>query len=138
MACVQGLRCQGFLRQFQARARKSGRAPETIRYLTFFSSKIVILYKGSSGIFMPLDPKIFKAYDIRGVYPKELDEKAARMIGRAIVSHLRPVNVTVARDARLSSESLSRALVKGILEQGANVSDIGMVSTDVSILRSAT
>ncbi|MBI4052491.1 MAG: phosphomannomutase/phosphoglucomutase [Candidatus Diapherotrites archaeon] len=80
---------------------------------------------------MPLDQKIFKAYDIRGVYPRELDEKAARTIGRAIVSHLRPVNVAIARDARLGSESLSRALIKGILEQGANVSDIGLVSTDV-------
>ncbi len=71
---------------------------------------------------------IFKAYDIRGIYPTELNEDTVYKIGRAFVTFLRCRNVVVARDARLSSPSLHRALIKGITDQGADVVDIGLSS----------
>src|SRR5918992_2074476 len=79
-----------------------------------------------------LDESIFKAYDIRGVYPENLDESVARDIGRAFVKHLglSGSRVVVARDMRLSSESLERAFTEGVTGAGADVLDIGLVSTD--------
>jgi phosphomannomutase len=79
-----------------------------------------------------LDESIFKAYDIRGVYPENLDESVARDIGRAFVNHLglSGSRVVVARDMRLSSESLERAFTEGVTGAGADVLDIGLVSTD--------
>src|SRR3712207_1818184 len=79
-----------------------------------------------------LDESIFKAYDIRGVYPENLDENVARDIGRAFVNHLglSGSRVVVARDMRLSGESLERAFIEGVTEAGADVLDLGLVSTD--------
>src|SRR5918998_5877552 len=79
-----------------------------------------------------LDESIFKAYDIRGVYPENLDESVARDIGRAFVNHLglSGSRVVVARDMRLSGEALEEAFVEGVTEAGADVLDIGLVSTD--------
>ncbi len=72
---------------------------------------------------------IFKAYDIRGIYPSELNEDLAYRIGRAFVSLLKPKAVAVGRDVRLSSESLFKELVRGITDQGADVVEIGLSST---------
>jgi phosphomannomutase len=79
-----------------------------------------------------IDESIFKAYDIRGTYPDQLDEDLAREIGRAFVNHLglSGSRVVVARDMRLSGEDLERAFVEGVTEAGADVLDLGMVSTD--------
>lgn len=79
-----------------------------------------------------VDSSIFKAYDIRGIYPDNLDEGTARDIGRAYVSHLglSGSRVIVARDMRLSGEALEEAFIGGVTEAGADVLDIGMVSTD--------
>ncbi len=77
-----------------------------------------------------VDESIFKAYDIRGIYPTQLNEDTAFNIGRAFVSFLKPRNVVVARDCRLSSEKLFGALAKGILRQGADVIDIGALSVN--------
>src|ERR671916_852583 len=79
-----------------------------------------------------LDESIFKAYDIRGVYPENLDENVARDIGRAFVNHLglSGSRVVVARDMRLSGESLEQAFIEGVTEAGADVLDLGLVSTD--------
>lgn len=79
-----------------------------------------------------LDESIFKAYDIRGVYPENLDEETARSIGRAFVGHLGLAGsrVVVGRDMRLSGELLQDAFTRGITESGADVLDLGMVSTD--------
>src|SRR5919206_2329499 len=79
-----------------------------------------------------LDESIFKAYDIRGVYPENLDEDVARDIGRAFVKHLdlQGSRVVVARDMRLSGEALEKAFIEGVTEAGADVLDIGLVSTD--------
>lgn len=72
---------------------------------------------------------IFKAYDIRGTYPDQLNEETAYKIGRAFVSFLKCKNAVIGRDMRLSSPALFKALTKGITEQGANVIDIGIATT---------
>src|SRR5918994_363787 len=79
-----------------------------------------------------LDESIFKAYDIRGVYPKSLDEGVAEDIGRAFVTHLdlSGSRVIVARDMRISGEALEKAFIQGVTEAGADVLDLGLVSTD--------
>jgi phosphomannomutase len=79
---------------------------------------------------MQVDPSIFKAYDIRGIYPDNLNEDVAYLIGRAFVSFLNVDKVVVGRDMRLSGPQLFEALTRGLTDQGAGVADIGMVSTD--------
>lgn len=81
----------------------------------------------------PLDPAVgdlFKAYDIRGLVPQELNANIAYRIGRALVRFLRADTVAVGRDMRVSGPELQAALMNGIMDQGANVVDIGLVSTD--------
>jgi phosphomannomutase len=73
---------------------------------------------------------IFKAYDVRGVYPSELDEDAARRIGAAFVRFTKARRVAVGRDMRPSSPSLAEAFVEGAGAAGAAVADLGLVSTD--------
>jgi len=79
-----------------------------------------------------LIPKeIFRAYDIRGIYGRNLTEEVAERIGRAIAAYLNGEgeNMIVGRDVRRGSESLSRALIEGMLSGGLNVEDIGLVTT---------
>jgi phosphomannomutase len=78
-----------------------------------------------------LDPKAFKAYDVRGVYPDELDEEGAYAIGRAYVEHFEPRRIAVGRDMRLSSPSMSAALIEGAADGGADVLDLGLVGTEM-------
>jgi phosphomannomutase len=73
---------------------------------------------------------LFKAYDVRGVVPDELTPEIARDIGRALVATLKPDTVVVGRDMRVSSPMLAAALSEGIRDAGADVVDVGMVSTD--------
>ena len=77
-----------------------------------------------------MDPKIFKAYDVRGIYPTELDEKYAYQIGRAFVALLGVERVAVGRDMRTSGQALAGALLQGIADQGAEAVDLGLTSTD--------
>lgn len=79
---------------------------------------------------MQVDPGIFKAYDIRGIYPDPLNEEVAYAIGRAFVTFLEVDKVIVGRDMRLSGPSMKENLIRGLTDQGADVIDIGMVSTD--------
>lgn len=79
---------------------------------------------------MQVNPAIFKAYDIRGIYPTELNEEIAYLIGRAFVTFLGAETVIVGRDMRTSGPVLFDAVTRGIIDQGADVVDIGMVSTD--------
>jgi len=79
---------------------------------------------------MQVNPDIFKAYDIRGIYPSDLNEEAAYAIGRAFVTFLKADQVIVGRDMRLSGPQLFDAVTRGIMDQGADVINIGMVSTD--------
>ncbi|MEP7310706.1 MAG: phosphomannomutase/phosphoglucomutase [Acidobacteriota bacterium] len=80
---------------------------------------------------MNLDPNIFKAYDIRGVYPGEVNEDAARAIGAAFVAYLRATRIAVGRDMRLSSPTIAAAFIDGATSQGADVVDYGMIPTDL-------
>lgn len=79
---------------------------------------------------MRVNPAIFKAYDIRGIYPDDLNEDIAYLIGRAFVSFLGATQVIVGRDMRTSGPAICGEAVRGITDQGADVIDIGMVSTD--------
>jgi phosphomannomutase len=72
---------------------------------------------------------IFKAYDIRGAYPDELDETVVRKIGAGFVRLLDAHRVVIGRDMRVSSASLAEAFVEGAIRAGALVTDIGMAST---------
>jgi len=78
-----------------------------------------------------LDPSIFKAYDVRGLYPDQLHEDTARQIGRAFVTYLGAKRIAVSRDMRLSSPSLAAAFIDGARAQGADVVDFGMLGTDM-------
>jgi phosphomannomutase len=77
-----------------------------------------------------IDSAIFKSYDIRGIYPSELNEPAAELTGRAFVQFLGCSEVAVGRDMRASSEPLFEAFARGITAAGANVVDLGLTSTD--------
>jgi phosphomannomutase len=72
---------------------------------------------------------IFKAYDIRGIYPDELDEKLAKKIGNCFAQIVEGKDILVSRDMRESSRPLLGAVVSGILDAGKNVTDIGLAST---------
>jgi phosphomannomutase len=84
---------------------------------------------------MGMDPGIFKEYDIRGIYPVTLDDEAAEKIGRAFAKLIisenpgKEINILTARDMRLSSPSLSKNLINGLLKSGVKVTSIGLAST---------
>ena len=80
---------------------------------------------------MALDPKVFKAYDVRGIYPTELDEDGAYAIGRAYVEQFEPKRIAVGRDMRVSSPSVAEAVIRGAAAAGADVLDVGMVGTEM-------
>jgi phosphomannomutase len=85
-----------------------------------------------------MNPNIFKAYDVRALYPSEIDEAIAREIGRGFVSYLGAKQIAVSRDMRLSSPSLAEAFIAGALAQGADVVDYGMMATDMMYFAVAT
>src|SRR6266566_6463012 len=78
-----------------------------------------------------LDPKVFKAYDIRGIHPDQLDEAGAYAIGRAYVEEFEPRSIAVGRDMRVSSPSMAEAVTRGAMDAGADVVDIEMVGTEM-------
>ncbi|MCM3880755.1 MAG: phosphomannomutase/phosphoglucomutase [Vicinamibacterales bacterium] len=78
-----------------------------------------------------MNQSIFKAYDVRGLYPSELDEAAYYDIGRAFVTFLNARTIGVGRDMRVSSPSLAAAFIDGATRQGCNVVDYGMIATDM-------
>jgi phosphomannomutase len=79
---------------------------------------------------MHIDASIFKAYDIRGLYPGEIDEAAARAIGRGFAAYLKADTIAVSRDMRVSSPAIAAAFIEGVLLQGTSVVDYGMLGTD--------
>ena len=81
---------------------------------------------------------IFKAYDIRGIYGKDLDEETARKIGRAYAKFANVKKVVVGRDCRPHSEPLFRGLAKGLTEAGCDVVDIGLASTPMTYFANGT
>jgi phosphomannomutase len=80
---------------------------------------------------MHINSDLFKAYDIRGLYPGEIDEAAAHAIGRGFATYLKAGRIGVTRDMRLSSPSLCAAFVEGVLAQGTDVVEYGMAPTDM-------
>jgi phosphomannomutase len=78
-----------------------------------------------------LDPKVFKAYDVRGLYPDELDEAGAEAIGRAYVEQFEPRRMAVGRDMRLSSPAMQEAFMRGATSAGADIVDLGLVGTEM-------
>jgi phosphomannomutase len=78
-----------------------------------------------------LDPKVFKAYDVRGIYPTELDEEGAYAIGRAYVEQFEPRRIAVGHDMRVSSPAMVRALTDGAADAGADVFQLGLVGTEM-------
>ncbi len=85
-----------------------------------------------------MNPDIFKAYDVRGVYPGEIDEAGARAIGVAFIAYLRARRIAVGRDMRVSSPALAAAFINGVTSQGADVVDYGMIPTDMLYYAVAT
>jgi phosphomannomutase len=80
---------------------------------------------------MQINAGIFKAYDVRGLYPSEINEEVARYIGRGFVAYLGAKRIGVSRDMRISSPGLAAAFIQGAREQGADVVDYGMLGTDM-------
>ena len=77
------------------------------------------------------DPSIFKAYDVRGLYPNQVTADSAFAIGRAFVAYLDARRIAVGRDMRVSAPEIAGAFIDGALAQGADVVDYGMVGTDM-------
>jgi len=75
--------------------------------------------------------EVFKAYDIRGVYPDQIDEEAYYRIAKGYVYLFKPKTMVVGMDARASSPPLKASLIKGFLESGVDVVDIGEITTDM-------
>ena len=78
-----------------------------------------------------LEPKVFKAYDVRGIHGREIDEDGAYRVGRAYVQHFEPRTIAVGRDMRVSSDSMAAAVREGAADGGADVVDIGLVGTEM-------
>ena len=79
-----------------------------------------------------VDTSIFKSYDIRGVYPDQANEALAEQIGRGFAKYLNfPQKVIVARDGRISGESMKNAIISGLTKVGVSVIDIDLASTDM-------
>src|SRR5689334_20756141 len=78
-----------------------------------------------------LDPKAFKAYDVRGIYGEDLDEEGARAIGRAFVEVFEPKRIAVGHDMRVSSPSMAEALIAGASSAGAEVLELGLLGTEM-------
>jgi phosphomannomutase len=78
-----------------------------------------------------LDPKVFKAYDVRGIYPTDLDERGAEAIGRAYVEVFKPRRIAVGHDMRVSSPAMFEAVIRGATAAGADVLELGLVGTEM-------
>jgi len=78
-----------------------------------------------------LDPSVFKAYDVRGIYPSELDEDGAYLVARAYAEHFEPRSAAVGHDMRLSSPSVFAAVVNGLADAGTEVVELGLVGTEM-------
>jgi len=80
---------------------------------------------------MALDPKVFKAYDVRGIYPTELDEDGAYRIGRAYVETFEPRRIAVGHDMRVSAPAMAEAAIRAATDAGVDVLDLGLVGTEM-------
>jgi phosphomannomutase len=80
-----------------------------------------------------IDPAIFKAYDVRAIYPTQIDGEVARRVARAFVDYLgkKGARIAVGRDVRLSSPEIAGRFIEGARSEGAEITDIGVVGTDM-------
>lgn len=78
---------------------------------------------------MKINPKIFKAYDVRGIYPEEINEGTAGRIAKAFAKFLSPKIIVIGHDMRDSSRYLHKSCIKGLVSMGIDVLDIGLTST---------
>ena len=80
-----------------------------------------------------VDPGIFKAYDVRAIYPSQINGEVARRVGRAFIDYLggAPKRIAVGRDVRLSSPEIAGSFIEGARSEGAEITDIGVVGTDM-------
>ena len=78
-----------------------------------------------------LDPTVFKAYDVRGIYGEQLDEEGAYAIGRAYVEEFEPKRIAVGRDMRVHAPAMAAAVISGATDGGVDVLDLGMVGTEM-------
>src|SRR4029079_18390297 len=78
-----------------------------------------------------LDPKVFKAYDVRGIYPTEIDEEGAYAVGRAFVEQFEPEKIAVGHDMRVTSPAMAEAVTNGAAAAGADVLELGLVGTEM-------
>src|ERR1041384_8866015 len=78
-----------------------------------------------------INTEVFKAYDVRGLYPSEINEELARQVGRGFITYLGAKKIAVSRDMRVSPPGLAAAFIQGAREQGADVVDYGMLGTDM-------
>ena len=78
-----------------------------------------------------INPDIFKAYDVRGIYPTQIDAGAAFLIGQAFIVYLHAKRIAVGRDMRTSAPEITSAFIEGARKQGADVVDYGMIGTDM-------
>src|SRR5262249_46156999 len=80
-----------------------------------------------------VDPAIFKAYDVRAIYPGQINGEVARRVGRAFVDYLggAPKRIAVGRDVRLSSPEVAGGFIEGARSEGAEITDIGVVGADM-------
>jgi phosphomannomutase len=77
-----------------------------------------------------INTSVFKAYDVRGLYPSEITEDLFHQLGRAFIAYLGPGRYAVTRDMRVSSPSLTTAFIDGAVKQGGTIVDYGLVGTD--------
>jgi phosphomannomutase len=87
---------------------------------------------------MVIDPSIFRDYDIRAVANQQLDEEGVRRIAEAIVKFFKPKSIQVGRDMRITSPQFQKAFIETMLDCGVNVTDLGLVSTDMLYFASGT
>ncbi len=80
---------------------------------------------------MTLHPGVFKAYDVRGIYPTELDEDGAYRIGRGYAEQFEPKRIAVGHDMRVSSPDMAAAFIEGAADAGVDVVDVGLVGTEM-------
>jgi phosphomannomutase len=80
---------------------------------------------------MTIDPSVFKAYDVRGVYPGEIDEEGAERVGAAFIAVTGARRVAVGHDVRLSSPSMAEAFTRGAIAAGADVVELGLCATEM-------
>ncbi len=81
---------------------------------------------------MKITPNIFRDYDVRAIVPDELDKEGAERIGQVLVELFKPETVALGHDMRVSADDIAGGIAEGVMKQGADVVDLGLISTDMA------